>query len=380
MSFSTNNLLIPSNPPKNNFFMNPFIPIDKKPSLLSNSNSSFSRTNSNSIKSVFSPTNRNMFNPYYNFGNINQNYYYYPIKENSLIEKNTKNDFDNYLNINAEKINMNINMNINNNIYRFSLPDTNSKEKLDVKKKFFCSCEKSGCLKLYCDCFANGEMCVGCNCKNCSNILGNEDLIRKTYDEVVEKNPIALKLNIQNDIKINGCNCSKSNCLKKYCECYKAGLLCSKLCRCRICDNTGKSSYEEEEKNESIEIKKIEKIETFNNEKIKKIKNENLVKKDRKIIGKKRKRYDYNDFNFEKISIKLEKTGCDVEIYKYLKNIDVEEDFKNNNIIFKINNNIESLIIPKKLLGNLNKIKKDVSKINNSLDRKMLEFPKFLEK
>lgn len=375
MSFSTDKLLIQPHKSEDNISTNPFISLDKKLSILSNSNSSFTRMNSDNTKSVFSPTNRIIPSPYNICANINQNYYY-PMKQNSLIEKNIKNDFDKYLNINTEKLNMNINMNINNNIYNFSLADNKVKEKLKIKKKFFCNCKKSGCLKLYCDCFANGEVCVGCNCKNCSNTLGNEELVRKTYDEVVEKNPVALKLNIQNDVKINGCNCTKSNCLKKYCECYKAGLLCSKSCRCKICDNMGKSFYEEEEKNQNSEIKKTEIIETFDEEKTK---NENSDKKDKKL-NQKRKRYDYDDFNFEKVSIKLEKTGSNVEIYKYLKNIDVEEDLKNNNVIFKMYNDIGSVIIPKKLLGNLDKSKKDDCKINNFLNRKTLKFPKFLEK
>jgi hypothetical protein len=34
-----------------------------------------------------------------------------------------------------------------------------------------------------------------------------------------------------------GCNCSKSNCRKKYCECYKAKKPCTDLCRCIECFN-----------------------------------------------------------------------------------------------------------------------------------------------
>ena len=34
-----------------------------------------------------------------------------------------------------------------------------------------------------------------------------------------------------------GCSCSKNNCQKNYCECFKNGLPCTPLCKCENCCN-----------------------------------------------------------------------------------------------------------------------------------------------
>ena len=41
----------------------------------------------------------------------------------------------------------------------------------DTKRKLKCNCKKSKCLKLYCECFANGLFCSrDCECLNCANV------------------------------------------------------------------------------------------------------------------------------------------------------------------------------------------------------------------
>ena len=37
-----------------------------------------------------------------------------------------------------------------------------------------CNCERSMCLKMYCQCFAEGKYCTGCNCQNCQNRVNNK--------------------------------------------------------------------------------------------------------------------------------------------------------------------------------------------------------------
>lgn len=124
------------------------------------------------------------------------------------------------------------------------------------KKKFFCNCKKSKCLKLYCECFANGEFCINCNCQDCSNVIGNEEEKDEAFKSIKDKNPVAMKLNNNKEVakeetltenKI-GCNCTKSNCSKKYCECYKANVQCTEQCRCRDCENSSMKCRENKRK------------------------------------------------------------------------------------------------------------------------------------
>ncbi len=64
-----------------------------------------------------------------------------------------------------------------------------------------------------------------CNCEDCHN--------REEKNLHQEKGNRILQV----DIMIKGCNCKKSRCLKKYCECHSNGRKCGPLCQCIECYN-----------------------------------------------------------------------------------------------------------------------------------------------
>ncbi|KAJ0548846.1 putative transcription factor Tesmin family [Helianthus annuus] len=124
----------------------------------------------------------------------------------------------------------------------------------------FCNCKKTKCLKLYCDCFAAGIYCAdSCSCQGCFNRPEYENTVLETRQQIESRDPLAFAPKIvPHSTKSprsqmlddgdqvtplaarhkRGCNCKKSMCMKKYCECYQANVGCSEGCRCEGCQNT----------------------------------------------------------------------------------------------------------------------------------------------
>ncbi|XP_073127783.1 uncharacterized protein [Henckelia pumila] len=124
---------------------------------------------------------------------------------------------------------------------------------------FSCQCKKISCLKLYCECFAAGLYCTeACCCQGCCNLKECDDEVLEARELIQSRNPLAFAPKVvrrsmeasgsdygENGTRkspssarhIKGCNCKKSMCLKKYCDCYQSKVGCSDGCRCEGCQN-----------------------------------------------------------------------------------------------------------------------------------------------
>ena len=97
----------------------------------------------------------------------------------------------------------------------------------NLNDKICCYCTKTRCIKKYCECYSNNRYCKNCHCVNCLNKFIHKGI--EPPKENVESNEVF-------------CTCSKSNCNKKYCECFKSSQKCTFKCRCINCKNCNKQT------------------------------------------------------------------------------------------------------------------------------------------
>lgn len=91
-----------------------------------------------------------------------------------------------------------------------------------------CNCEKSRCLKYYCECFSRNTVCTNlCKCQDCQNNHSHQPPKRDQDKKPLDKASGQKR----------GCTCKNTSCMKKYCECYQKREFCSALCKCLDCKN-----------------------------------------------------------------------------------------------------------------------------------------------
>ena len=218
--------------------------------------------------------------------------------------------------------------NNNENNYKFNVFQAKKVEltlykgndSFDLTDKSCCYCTKTRCIKKYCECYSNNRYCNNCHCSNCLNRsinLGNE--IPK---EIIENIQIF-------------CTCTKSNCNKKYCECYKSNQKCTEKCRCINCKNG--SQYPSFNVNNTNDIKCTELIindssvnknltndvnkgcNLYENKTEKNLEEEKGKSSNKKSNSRKSSLDSDNSFQIQRVSVYINKYQTIIDVEKFTK-------------------------------------------------------------
>ena len=92
-----------------------------------------------------------------------------------------------------------------------------------------------------CNCIKTKCMKKYCECfannKLCKNCVCSDCKNKNKNEELISENKENIANNINKENKVVFCTCSKSGCNKKYCDCFKENQKCNIKCRCINCLN-----------------------------------------------------------------------------------------------------------------------------------------------
>ena len=98
------------------------------------------------------------------------------------------------------------------------------------------------CLKKYCVCFNAGVECSAgrCKCNDCKNPHGAVSQFSSNRVSKVAQVGGAEEVlpQSQRTTENTKCSCTRTKCLKLYCECFRNDLVCTDNCECLDCKNT----------------------------------------------------------------------------------------------------------------------------------------------
>lgn len=108
-----------------------------------------------------------------------------------------------------------------------------------------CKCKRNRCIRRYCPCFARGTFCsAACACSGCRNrkefmeeVRSAIVNVRKRYKDGFGAKTVPRDGATGRREHRRGCKCQRSRCLKRYCECFEAGVACAQHCKCEGCAN-----------------------------------------------------------------------------------------------------------------------------------------------